>query len=982
MEQHIQELRDFKHQHGHCRVPNDDEEYKKLSTWIHQIRSAYARLQRGDEAEICLTEECIAELKSIGLRLSMVSSEARGKRRLKELIEFRRVHGHFQVPRNCTQFPRLSSWLAKLRIVYHKRQRGEDISILVDTQLSALEKIGYDFHHSHVQNSQKRNGNRIRKRGQQCGPDLDGVRWNQRVQELQKFKEKHGHFKVPANAEEYKYLYSWVRNNQHHYNMLEKGEKSSRLTSERISQLAAIGFEFNGRCRKHSGPDLDGVRWNQRVEELRKFKEKHGHFNIPSNTEAYISLLHWVKNNQHHYNMLEKGEKSSRLTSERISQLAAIGFDFNERCSKHSGSGPHLDNVRWNQMVQELQKFKEEHGHFKVPADVEAYKTLYSWVTNNQSHYNRLQKGEKSPRLTSERISQLTAIGFHFNEQSSGSRHDDVRWNQRVQELRKFKEKHGHFNIPSNTEAYKALFFWMSNNQIHYSKLQKKGEQSNRLTSKRISQLKAIGFDFASNRKNKSWNKRFQELKDFKDAHGHFNVPIDDVEEHKSLRMWVNNNQWACNKFRQGESGRITTERLKQLREIGFRFNDSAFNGPKCRHARWNHRVQELKEFHDAHGHFDVPLNVERYKPLANWMLNNRQEYNNLRKGVKSSRLTSERLVQLTEIGFQFNQPTRRMFDDSSDINAPSCPIARWNQRVQELKDFYDGHGHFKVPKNTEAYNSLYGWLRNNQTEYNSIQMGIKSSRLTDQRIGQLKSIGFHFADTGRRGEEWDEGLNELKEFKEVLGHFDVPNDDDDYQSLRQWIAKNQEEYVKVERGEKSSRLTPGRLRRLGEIGFHFKSTLTSASIPKDTAEYEECRQGGSSQSSESKSDSDEEVEVNDIVKQDGSNNSQTKSPPAPQLESATSREALPESASATVDLLPQEESQKLAVSSDTRNSNQALMPSFLLGLDDVVNAMMAEMNRVELEQKTSESHRNATSRGKPNQFWLDIGDCDGIEFF
>jgi len=64
------------------------------------------------------------------------------------------------------------------------------------------------------------------------------------------------------------------------------------------------------------------------------------------------------------------------------------------------------------------------------------------------------------------------------------------------------------------------------------------------------------------------------------------------------------------------------------------------------------------------------------------------------------------------------------------------------------------------------------------------------------------------------------------------------------------------------------------------------------------------------------------------------------------------------------------------------RNSNQALMPSFLLGLDDVVNATMAEINRVELEQKTSESHRNATSRGKPNQFWLDIGDCDGIEFF
>jgi len=111
----------------------------------------------------------------------------------------------------------------------------------------------------------------------------------------------------------------------------------------------------------------------------------------------------------------------------------------------------------------------------------------------------------------------------------------------------------------------------------------------------------------------------------------------------------------------------------------------------------------------------------------------------------------------------------------------------------------------------------------------------------------------------------------------------------------------------------------------------------------------------------------------NGFAKLDGSNTSQTTSPHATQLESATSREAIPERASTTVDPLSQEESQKLAVSSDTRNSNQALMPSFLLGIDDAVNAMTAEMNRVEPEQKTSESHRIANSRRKPNQFWLDI---------
>eukprot|EP00526_Cylindrotheca_closterium_P003732 CAMPEP_0113639520 /NCGR_PEP_ID=MMETSP0017_2-20120614/20731_1 /TAXON_ID=2856 /ORGANISM="Cylindrotheca closterium" /LENGTH=1249 /DNA_ID=CAMNT_0000550735 /DNA_START=34 /DNA_END=3783 /DNA_ORIENTATION=- /assembly_acc=CAM_ASM_000147 len=1231
-EQHIQELKDFKRQHGHCRVPKDDEAFRKLSTWIHHIRSSYARLQRGEEGEIDLTEERIAELKSLGLRLSTVNSEARGKRRLKELIEFRRINGHFQVPRNCTQFPRLPSWLAKLRIAYNKRQRGEDISSSKDSQLSELEKIGYEFHHAHVQNSRESNENIIPKgAGQQRGKriatvglqrgDLADVIWTQRVEELRKFKEEHGHFKVPSNDEAHRPLYNWMNNNQRHFVKLQRGERSARLTSDRVAQLTAIGFDS---IQQQSAPDLDDFRWNQRMQELQKFKDEHGHFRVPSNTEAYNSLFHWLHNNHHHYIKLQKGVKSPRLTSERISQLKAIGFDFNEQ-----RTGPNRDDVRWMQRVQELQKFKEDHGHFKVPGNIEAYKPLHFWVTNNQSHYNRLQKGEKSPRLTSERISKLTEIGFDFNQRGGGenlgeqagpdgdddrwnqrvqelqkfkeehghfkvpanveaykgliswmnanhdhynkllrgeksgrltaerisqlmsigfdisqqrfgpdpdgfrqrvyelqkfkeqhghfkvpanveaykplnnwvfanhrhyhmilrgeksnrltseriaqlrsigfefngkldgvngklgvgeqfrhhyddrwnqrvnellkfkeqhghyrvpanveaykplhnwmsanqhhfhklqkgemsgrltserisqlrsigfdfngkldgvngklgvgeqgrSPHDHDRWNQRVNELRKFKEQHGHFRVPANVEAYKPLNNWVSANQYHFHKLQKgetsgrltkqrmsqlyaigfdfngkldglgcddrwnqrvnelrkfkeqhghfkvpanveaykplnywmsanqhhfqklqKGEKSGRLTKERMSQLYAIGFDFmehsAFNRQAKTWNERLQELKDFKDVHGHFNVPCN-VEEYKALRSWLRNNRLAYNKFRKGERCRMTAERMNQLSEIGFQFSDTPSKPPvldeqECPNERWNQRVQELKEFHDAHGHFDVPFNIGRYNLLADWMLNNRLEYTRFRKGVKSGRLTSERLAQLMEIGFNFN--------------APSCPIAEWNQRVQQLKDFNEKHGHFMVPNNVEAYKPLWSWLHNNETEYKNIQKGTKSSLLTDQRMAQLESIGFYFADTGEDGEtgeggeEWDERLNELKEFKEVLGHFDVPSDEEDYQTLSQWIAKNQEEYVKVQQGEKSSHLTTRRLFQLQGMGFHFKSTVARASIPKDAMECEGSLQRTSLHSSETASDSDGIVEVNDLAKHDGCNTSQTTS--------------------------------------------------------------------------------------------------------
>ena len=50
---------------------------------------------------------------------------------------------------------------------------------------------------------------------------------------------------------------------------------------------------------------------------------------------------------------------------------------------------------------------------------------------------------------------------------------------------------------------------------------------------------------------------------------------------------------------------------------------------------------------------------------------------------------------------------------------------------------------------------------------------------------------------------------------------------------------------------------------------------------------------------------------------------------------------------------------------------------SFLDGLDETVVQMMAERDRIEQEKASTPIAR----MGKPNQFWLDIGDRDGIRF-
>ncbi|CAJ1970087.1 unnamed protein product [Cylindrotheca closterium] len=344
------------------------------------------------------------------------------------------------------------------------------------------------------------------------------------------------------------------------------------------------------------------------------------------------------------------------------------------------------------------------------------------------------------------------------------------------------------------------MYNWVIQNKYHYHRLQK-GEKSSRLTNDRISKLTTLGFDFSeTGREHKRWSERLQELKDSKDTHGHFNVP-DNVEEHKTLKTWIQKNQVAYNKFQQGEKSSMTYGRLDQLKAIGFRFSASARRKKpskssiivswKCPNAEWYQRLQELKEFHEAQDHFHVPMDVERYKLLSNWMLHNQRHYQNLKKGIKSSRLSSERLVGLMEIGYKFNPSEKTRFD-GNDMNIQTCLIAPWDHRIKELTDFYKENGHFNVPKNEEAYKSLNFWMKYNQQAYNKIRRGIRSSRLADERMAQLKSIGFKF-NVPEQGDFngniklgcpialWNQRVQELKHFKEAHGHFKVPKNVEAY---------------------------------------------------------------------------------------------------------------------------------------------------------------------------------------------------------
>ncbi|CAJ1970086.1 unnamed protein product [Cylindrotheca closterium] len=159
-------------------------------------------------------------------------------------------------------------------------------------------------------------------------------------------------------------------------------------------------------------------------------------------------------------------------------------------------------------------------------------------------------------------------------------------------------------------------------------------------------------------------------------------------------------------------------------------------------------------------------------------------------------------------------------------------------------------------------------------------------------------------------------------------------------------------------------------------MGFLSIGAGTTTTVPKSPIDDGASRQGASLHSSKSKSDSDEnpkntvaheissrqgallnsnesEVDSNENVQLDEWNNSGPTSPPVSRAESPTCQQFTPERVSMTAVASLEEDSRKPAVTASARNQTNA--PSFLLGIDDAINAMMTEMNRAEVEEESSD---------------------------
>ena len=665
----LQSLRDYLARH---RVPRKSSREK----WLPEPRdgelAAWLREQRALHREGLLHPDLLRKLRALKLLAVKPAASlppeapptpgrlraaiAREKRhadlwetRFEELAAYQSEHGHCDVPMIWPENQVLSNW------VRFQRKR-DHLGKMTDEHRARLDALGFLW--------------RLRSL------PVDR-RWQRRFQELVEFKKEYGHTRVPKSFD--KVLWHW-RHVQREW------RKKGILNAERISRLDSIGFEWE----EHplwglTMSPTNEKNWEAKFQQLADFRAQHGHIRVSHHRGQHASLGAWLRR-------MCSEAREGKLRPDRLARLEALGF-------VPSPGRPDLME-QWNQRYAELAAFQQEHGHTRVAPSSDA--RLSEWRYLQRANH---RKGI----LSAERIAQLDALGFEWEDPDSAGLTQRQRWDRQWQAMYErmvqFQRTYGHCHVVSKWEVDPSLAEWVHD--------QRELNSQGRLLPERRALLDAIGFLWHPGRPTLDalWEERYAQLSAFVQQHGHTRVP---KSFDKVLWHW----RHVQREFRKKDM--LKPERIARLDAIGFEWEDVGKPWAKSREDRWDRQWDEmyaqLIEFQRQHGTTHVVAGPGPYARLATWVGDQREREHH-------GGMRPDRKARLDAIGFLWH-PGRPTLE------------ALWEERYAQLSAFKEQHGHTRVPKGFDKV--LWHW-RHVQREFR------KKGKLKPERIARLDALGFEW---------------------------------------------------------------------------------------------------------------------------------------------------------------------------------------------------------------------------------------------
>jgi len=481
----LQKLKEFKIKHGHCnpsQVAKDPSE-KKLGVFLNAQRVLYkGRLIHG--RFIKLSDEKIELLNDVGI--SWNTKDDDWEKAFEGLRLFNEINGHFNIPQTDKLYFRArrlrlkkesltSDQLSKLNsigfyqdydIKKNNKTYPEPTFLKSFEQLKKYKNefgtVDIDYKEKifsglyHWKNDLRKNKERLtdsqKERLKSIGFDVEinfeEHKFNQRIAELKAYFKKYGTYVISEKHKDFIDLHYWV-------NYIRAGRR--KFSEEQLKQLKDIGF-FNEEFRKLSTTSFD-----ERIEQLKAFKEKFGTYFISEKNKEYKSLYHWKRG-------LNKDRLLTPVETNKLNEIGYFDPKNNERLVK---------TITFEKRVEELRAYKEKYGTLYIHSRNPEFQSLYNW--KKQIIHSQILNNEQHQQLK-----ELGVFDKHPAQRIAANRDFNIRY----KELQRYKDKFGIIHISRTNKEYKRLYNWM-----HHIKRRAK------LTAEQIELLKVIGINIVKTKR-------------------------------------------------------------------------------------------------------------------------------------------------------------------------------------------------------------------------------------------------------------------------------------------------------------------------------------------------------------------------------------------------------------------------------------------------------------------------------------------------
>jgi hypothetical protein len=342
---------------------------------------------------------------------------------------------------------------------------------------------------------------------------------------------------------------------------------------------------------------------------------------------------------------------------------------------------------------------------------------------------------------------------------------------------------------------------------------------------------------------NKSWHDHFLQLQNLS-SHGTIHLQPGTNPE---LEQWIAHQRHMYQEMKKGNPTELSQERKVLLDALGIEWESPVGNYPMSNDLdsddaqddslRFNEKCSRLMNFKDIHGHTNVPADYKEDPDLGKWVSRQRELFH---KGL----LPHERVSILSQVGFNFS------YLDKSSLS--------FEQRIQQVVSFKNMYGHTKIPSGWSNDTSLHDWILEqkelvqrylsgeqhllSQQQYQKLLDANIEFEFYEPKTNNLAIIGTAIGSVPRnelnRTHQWDAMYQELREYKMIHGHTNVPRRskrDPSKDELGEWVHFQRRQHRNLFTGKKST-LTIARKKALDIIEFQWEKSKSSYSTDVFTA--------------------------------------------------------------------------------------------------------------------------------------------------